>query len=66
MRQSEIICVECGASFVAPRISRQYCSGRCKGATFRRGEKAKLTVLEKLFEQYVPKVEKKLKVDLFA
>lgn len=52
--------------FIPKRTDRQFCSGRCRSANFRKVQSEKLTMLEKLFEQYVPKVEKKLKVDLFA
>jgi predicted nucleic acid-binding Zn ribbon protein len=68
MKYSEASCFECGELLPPSRTDRQFCSGRCRSANFRRVQSEKLTMLERLFEQYVPKQEPvtKTKVDLFA
>jgi endogenous inhibitor of DNA gyrase (YacG/DUF329 family) len=68
MQYSEATCFECGELLPPSRTTRQFCSGRCRGANFRRVQSEKLTVLERLFEQYVPKVERvpHVKRDLFS
>ena len=57
MNYKQVNCYECGELFVLNRPDRQFCSGRCRSQNFRRTQKEKLTTLEKLFEQYVPKQE---------
>jgi endogenous inhibitor of DNA gyrase (YacG/DUF329 family) len=64
MRYIEANCFECGELLPQNSRNRQFCSGRCRGANFRRIQKEKLNMLEKLFDQYVPKNEQ-VKRDLF-
>ena len=68
MRYIEARCFECDELLPQSSKNRQFCSGRCRGANFRRVQSEKLTVLERLFEQYVPKAERveHVKRDLFA
>jgi endogenous inhibitor of DNA gyrase (YacG/DUF329 family) len=68
MQHNQARCFECGETFITKRTDRQFCSGRCRSANFRRVQSEKLRMLERLFEQYVPKleVETKTKFDLFA
>ena len=68
MRYIEAECFECGEILPPSRTDRQFCSGRCRSANFRRVQSEKLTMLERLFEQYMPKqeVEIKPRADLFA
>jgi hypothetical protein len=68
MKCSEASCFECDELLPPSRTDRQFCSGRCRSANFRRVQSEKLTMLERLFEQYVPKQEPvtKTKADLFA
>jgi endogenous inhibitor of DNA gyrase (YacG/DUF329 family) len=56
-------CEECEEPFTQNRVDKQFCSGRCRSRSFRRAQKEKLSVIEKLFDQYVPK---RIKDDLFA
>jgi predicted nucleic acid-binding Zn ribbon protein len=70
MRYPEATCFECGEPFLLNRPDRQFCSGRCRSKNFRRVQSEKLNMLEKLFEQYVPKQDAtqptQLHRDLFA
>lgn len=66
MSNKEVHCYECGEPFSLNRPDRQFCSGRCRSANFRRVQKEKMTTLERLFEQYVPKQVAPAKRDLFA
>ena len=60
------LCEECGEQFTLTRIDKQFCSGRCKSKNFRRAQKDKMSLIERLFEQYVPKQPSTVKDDLFA
>jgi hypothetical protein len=56
-------CEECDEPFTQNRVDKQFCSGKCKSLSVRRAQKEKLSVIEKLLDQYVPK---RIKDDLFA
>jgi predicted nucleic acid-binding Zn ribbon protein len=67
--KAQMQCLECGELFTANRIDQQFCSGRCKSKYHRNIQKEKMTVLERLFDRYVPKQDAaphRPKVDLFA
>jgi endogenous inhibitor of DNA gyrase (YacG/DUF329 family) len=65
MKYSKVTCEECGEQFIKNRIDKQFCSGRCKSKNFRRIQKEKMTLLEKMFEK-LPKPVSTMKHDLFA
>ena len=54
MRYIEAECFECGELISQSSKNRQFCSGRCRGANFRRIQKEKLNILEKLLLEKVP------------
>ena len=54
MRYRNCVCEECGEFFASNRIDKQFCSGRCKSRDFRRTQREKLNLLERLFAKHVP------------
>jgi endogenous inhibitor of DNA gyrase (YacG/DUF329 family) len=64
MRYIEAECFECGELISQSSKNRQFCSGRCRGANFRRIQKEKLNILEKLLLEKVPD-SPAIKRDLF-
>jgi hypothetical protein len=57
-------CEECDGPFTQNRVDKQFCSGRCKSRNFRRLQKEKLTLLERLFDRLPNSTTQKS--DLFA
>jgi endogenous inhibitor of DNA gyrase (YacG/DUF329 family) len=64
MRYIEANCFECGELLPQSSKNRQFCSGRCRGANFRRIQREKLNVLERLLLEKVPD-RAPIKRDLF-
>ena len=63
--KTELQCLECGDVFTANRIDQQFCTGRCKSKNFRRVQKEKMNLLERLFDR-LPNQPSTTKRDLFA
>jgi Zn finger protein HypA/HybF involved in hydrogenase expression len=63
--KAEMECLECGNNFIANRVDQQFCTGRCKSKNFRRVQKEKLNLLERLFDR-LPNQQSTVKRDLFA
>jgi hypothetical protein len=61
----EMQSLECGELFTANRIDQQFCTGRCKSKNFRRAQKEKMNLLERLFDK-LPQNSPTTKRDLFA
>ena len=59
-------CLECDEPFIQNRIDQQFCSGRCKSKNFRRVQKEKMNLLERIFDKLPDQKDKNIKVDLFA
>jgi len=57
-------CEECNESFPQNRADKQFCSGRCKSRNFRRVQKEKMSLLERLFDRLPNSTPQKQ--DLFA
>jgi predicted nucleic acid-binding Zn-ribbon protein len=65
MKYPQTKCEECGELFPQNRTDKQFCSGRCKSKNFRRVQKEKMNLLERLFDK-LPKAADTVKHDLFA
>jgi endogenous inhibitor of DNA gyrase (YacG/DUF329 family) len=65
MKNTTVTCEECGEPLSHNRPNKQFCSGRCKSKNFRRLQKEKLNLLERLFDK-LPKPADTVKNDLFA
>ena len=47
----EVKCEERGDLFIQNRIDQQFCGGRCKSKNFRRVQKEKMNLLERIFDR---------------
>ena len=47
----EMQCLECGTLFTDNRIDQHICTGRCKSKNFRRVQREKMHLLERLFDK---------------
>jgi endogenous inhibitor of DNA gyrase (YacG/DUF329 family) len=65
MTNTRVTCEECGESLSHNRPNKQFCSGRCKSKNFRRLQKEKMNLLERLFDK-LQKPASTVKHDYFA
>jgi hypothetical protein len=65
MKYSDMKCEERGEVLTIKRNDKRFCSGRCKSKNFRRIQKEKMNLLERLFDR-LPNQPSTVKLDLFA
>jgi predicted nucleic acid-binding Zn ribbon protein len=65
MKHYQVDCAGCGATFVKYRIDRQFCSKACQMRAYRRAQKNKLDLLERLIDKLNWR-QKPTMPDLFA
>jgi endogenous inhibitor of DNA gyrase (YacG/DUF329 family) len=65
MQNTTVTCEECEEPLSNNRPNKKFCSGRCRSKAFRRFQKEKMNLLERLFAK-LPEPTNAVKDDLFA